>query len=760
MSKEQNDNPHQLPLLLDGLRVLRVGDCAAGGFCAQLLRSLGASTRSLRTEGGAVAFDGSPVEAHWFGLEPDAAEATEQPLATALAEADVLIDARAADASTPALLDTQALEREHPHLVSCRITPFGDDGPYRDHRAADITLYAMSGLMQTTGDGGREPLNARPRIAQISAGLYAAIGCMTALFRREASGRGERVTVSMQEAAMQNAEIALAENLHSGKVARRNGDEHALVPWRTYRCADGAAFICGGPARNWPKAAALMGDPAMAEPPFDRMHERLQNRTAFEERLRSWVATQKRRELFRAGQDCGLAWAPLTTLSEALSDPQQRARAFFTADAAPDGTEHLRPAAPFRCLPGSAGEATGTASNAEQPLAGIRVVDFTHDWAGPHAARQLAEQGAEVIKIEYPQRLDGMRGGYPGRVNDFARFWQLHANKRSVTLDLRQGSHLELCRRLIADSDIVIENSRPGVMQRLGLGFEDLRALRPDIIMLSMSAFGASGPYADYAGYGGGIEAASGLQSLTGYDADGPRYRVREMDVINGIFGAAAAAAALLHRRHGGGGQWIDLSETETCCWAIGEYFAHYSAEGGEPRILGNRHSRHAPQGCYPCAGEDRWITLCVADDKQWSALAACIGRPEMAEDPSLADADKRRAAHDRIDAAITQWTRECDPFSAMRTLQEAGIAAGVVMNAADLAADPHLQARGWFREVDGIRLPGAAFAIAGGGTLWRRGPDLGQDNDWLLKRYPESIPAEALAPVALGTAFDAEAAR
>lgn len=751
--------------MLAGIRVLRLGDCASAGFCAQMMARMGAEVRALPDDGqAAVRFAGSAFEAAWYGLDdkiPAASPA--QAYDALLADCDVLIDARRPGAAQDTALTAERLRQVHPHLVHCRISAFGDDGPYRDHHATDITLYAMSGLMQATGDGNREPLNARPRIAQVSAGLYAYIGCLMALRRRMDDGRGDGVEVSMQEAAMQNAEIALAEHLRTGKVARRNNDEHALVPWRTYPCADGAVFVCGGPARNWWRVVDAIGDPALGASPFGSMAERLQNRAAFEAQLRPSLADHDKWSLFHMGQRCGLSWAPLATLEEALDDPQLRDRRFFRETNTIDGRIFRQPDIPFRTLAGDVHAKTSPppptqAASDAPPLAGVRVVDFTHDWAGPHAARVLADYGAEVIKIEYPQRLDGMRGGFPEKVNDFARFWQLHRNKRSVTLDLARDDHLAVCKKLIADSDIVIENSRPGVMARLGLDFDELRTLREDIILISMSAFGASGPYAAYAGYGGGIEAASGLQSLTGYATEGASYRVREMDVINGIYGAAATMSALLHRQRGGGGQWIDLSETETCCWSIGEYFADCSGRGAAPEMLGNRHPVHAPQGCYPCAGEDRWITICAADDRQWQALAACIDAPQWAEEPRFADAAERRQHHDEIDARIAAWTQARDPMTAMQQLQTAGVAAGVVMNAADLASDPHLSARGWFLETQGVRLPGLPFRfLRDSGGLRHPGPALGRDNQWLAEHYGTLSPIETPRAETLGTAFDAE---
>jgi crotonobetainyl-CoA:carnitine CoA-transferase CaiB-like acyl-CoA transferase len=755
---------------LQGIRVLRIGDAVAAAYCGKLLHGFGAETRSIAAPDGTTVTP-TPAESAWFEFDRDriafdwSADAAPAKLAALLHDCDVLIDASRPGSGERHGLDTGALQRRHPRLIVCRITPFGDSGPYRDYVAEDITLYAMSGLMQSTGDPAREPLNSQPRIAQLSAGLHAYAACLLALLRRDRDGVGEVIDLSIQEATMENYEIAIAEHLHAGSVARRNGDEHNMVPWRTYPCADGEAVITGGPARNWPKAAELFGIDEIKER-FARPDLRIKDRKGFEALLKPWLASRKRRELFHAGQQCGLAWSYLASVREALDDPQHAARQFFEEQTLPDGRRCRMPGAPFqgtasrwRAAPADAKAPSAlpppSAAPARAPLHGMRVLDFTHDWAGPHAARLLADYGAEVIKIEFPQLLDGMRGGYPAKINGFPRMWQLHRNKYSLTLDLRRADHLDYCKRLVADCDLLIENSRPGVMARLGLGYETLRALRPDIVMLSMSAFGAGGSYAGYAGYGGSIEAISGVQALTAYSDDSPRYRVREVDALNGFFGACAALTALVHRQRYGEGQWLDISETETSCWLIGEFFAQASASATEPAVLGNRHAQHAPQGCYPCAGDDRWLTISVSDDARWRCFAAIIGGAVLADEPRYATAAARRLAHDELDVLIAAWTRTQDAVAAMATLQAAGIAAGLVCNARDLAQDPHLAAREWFLSVGDTRLPGLPFRLQRGGTaLQWRGPDLGRDNARYAQRYGELVTDDMLAPERLGTAY------
>jgi crotonobetainyl-CoA:carnitine CoA-transferase CaiB-like acyl-CoA transferase len=398
-------------------------------------------------------------------------------------------------------------------------------------------------------------------------------------------------------------------------------------------------------------------------------------------------------------------------------------------------------------------------------LNGVRVLDLTHDWAGPHATRLLADCGADVIKIEYARRLDGMRGGYlqDGRYNRHPRFWQLHRNKRSITLDLTCAEHRARALVLVRWADVVVDSSRPGVLDRLGLGWDIMRAERPDLILVQMSAFGATGPDASYGGYGGAIEPLSGVQALTGYDETGPPRRIRELDVTNGIAGACAVLTALLRRQATGQGALIDLSQTEAAISTMaGDRFLEVAAGTGTARAIGNRHRTFAPHGCYPSLGDDRWVVISVQTDGEWQALCQQIGRPELASDPRFSDAVGRRTHHDLIDGAITAWTRQRTHREAMDALQAAGVRAGAVFDAADIAADPHLAARGWMLDAqDGSgRYPGAPFRLARDPiAVGRRGPFLGEHNaevgTGILGMTPGEV--EDLHPSELGTAFDPE---
>jgi crotonobetainyl-CoA:carnitine CoA-transferase CaiB-like acyl-CoA transferase len=767
------------------LQVVELSGHVAGACCGKLMAGFGAEL--MQIDGGHDAALDEAAQT-WFhaGKRRLPAAPDRATLERLLRQADIVIDAWGVDVLDAAGFDAATLRQLNPQAIVCRITPYGLNGPKRDWAADDITLYASAGLMHSTGDGSHAPLNAGPRIAELTAGMNACLACVGALLRRQRDGGGDDIDLAIIEAAMDNYEVALMEALALGRIARRNGDQHTMVPWRTYPCADGEAAIIGGPIRHWLKAAAMFEAPGLLDPALATMGDRIARRAETEALMRPWLATQTKQALFHAGQQAGLAWAPLASITDALADPQHAARSYFID--VPGGGR--MPGTPFRlqrgawsCLPLPPGEGRGEGrASAEAPhtgapafphpaltrrplpegeakdkapFAGLRVLDFSHDWAGPHAARLFADYGAEVIKIEYPRRLDGMRGGYVERIDAHPRFWQLHRGKQSLTLDLKRDADRAVLDQLVREADLVIENSRPGVMARKGYGYTRLQSLNPRIVLLSMSAFGATGPYAQYCGYGGTLEAASGLQSLTAYDARSRWFRVREMDVMNGIMGACAATIALWQRAQDGLGQWIDLSENETTAWFAGEFFLRASRTGQQPAPRGNRHDVHAPQGCYACAGastdDERWLALCVRSDGEWQRLAAQIGGDAL--DSRFATVAQRRALHDTLDSLLAGWLRTRDATQAASELQGIGIAAAPVMNAADLIADAQLAAREWWLQAGDDRLPGLPFLYArGGGAVRARGPRLGDANaDW-FGRAGQGPPA--LDPASIGTAY------
>ena len=326
-----------------------------------------------------------------------------------------------------------------------------------------------------------------------------------------------------------------------------------------------------------------------------------------------------------------------------------------------------------------------------RPLAGIRIADFTVHNAGPFCTNLLSQLGAEVIKIESAMRPDAFRKPHPvyGRMGP-ATFDQVASTKLSVRINLKKAEGAALAKRLVAISDVAAESFRPGVLDRLGLGYDVLRAVKADIVLLAVSSSGQYGPDRHFAGYAPLFGAWGGLSDLTGYE-DGPPVEMRHvMDHTVGMNAAAAVLAALHRRDATGQGALIDVSAREVASSFLGEALL-LAAAGGAPKRQGNDHPRMAPHGVYPCAGQDEWVSIAVASDAQWQALALIIGVCDARFDEEAA----RHGARRELDGLVARWTQTCSADDAAARLQAAGIAAHASWNTASLASDTHLRSRG-----------------------------------------------------------------
>lgn len=378
------------------------------------------------------------------------------------------------------------------------------------------------------------------------------------------------------------------------------------------------------------------------------------------------------------------------------------------------------------------------------PLAGIRIVDFTWAWAGPQATLLLGMLGAEVIKIESRARLDHTRvrslmaGPTLASPDHSVIFAELNVNKLSLTLNLTHSTAVEIIKRLVKISDVVAENMRPGVLERLGLGYEALRAVKPDIIMLSSSAVGSTGPERTYVGYAPTFAAMSGIAHITG-PAEGPPTPLSgAIDLRVGTTSAFAILAALYHRARTGQGQYIDLSSTEAISAMIGDTFLEYAMNRRSPGRAGNRDRTMAPHNCYPCAEDDRWVTIAVATDDEWRALRSVIADPRL-EDERFADGYGRWLYQEELDQIISEWTASRSPQEITQTLQAVGVAALPVHNGRSLVEDPQLRERGLMEWVEhplaGRRLmagPPWRFSKTPA-SIRQRAPLLGEHNHYVL---------------------------
>ena len=378
-------------------------------------------------------------------------------------------------------------------------------------------------------------------------------------------------------------------------------------------------------------------------------------------------------------------------------------------------------------------------------LEGMRVADFTWAWAGPYCTKLLADLGAEVVKIETATRPDIGRmlppfpDDQPG-INRSGRYNKRNRGKLCVTIDLTQEQGVALARELIRRSDLVTENYSARVMRKFGLDYEAVREVKPDIVYLSLSAFGASGPHRDYVACGPNQAALAGHTYITGYAGGPPVSQGTALaDPTAGLNGAVAALAALLYRRRTGKGQHIDLSQTEMFAALAAEPILEYLMSGRIPTRRGNRDRIMAPHNFYRCRGHDRWVSIAVATDEEWRALCRAMGDPPWSSDERFADAFGRWRNQEELDGLIEGWTQGHTHHELMEMLQRAGVAAMPAFDGEELFHDPHVRERGFLAEVEHPEvgrqtMPGLSMVLSHTpGHIRSHAPLLGQHNDYVF---------------------------
>ena len=342
-------------------------------------------------------------------------------------------------------------------------------------------------------------------------------------------------------------------------------------------------------------------------------------------------------------------------------------------------------------------------------LEGIRVLDLGMFWAGPYCGGLLADMGAEVIKVESCRRPDPLRiqargiypNGEPGERpwNRSGMINERNRNKFGITLDLTLPKGKEVFKRLIKVSDVVVENFSRKVMGSWDLNYPQLKEVNPAIIMISLSSQGLTGPDKDHVSFGPTLEDIGGLSYITGYpDQISTFMSFAYPDALAGVLGAGAVIAALRHRQRTGEGMHIDLSQRELTTCIIGEVMMDYAMNGRVKKAVGNKHPAMAPYGCYPCQGEDEWITIAIASDQDWRKLCQVMEKAELADDERFSDLPSRWQNQDELDKIITEWTKGWDHYELMQHLQKVGLCAGAVLTMEELFNDPHLREREFFR--------------------------------------------------------------
>jgi crotonobetainyl-CoA:carnitine CoA-transferase CaiB-like acyl-CoA transferase len=547
-------------------------------------------------------------------------------------------------------------------------------------------------------------------------------------------------------------------------------------PLGVYRCREGWIGVTIVTPAQFRSFCDMIGSPELGhDPRFVVGFDRLRHTDALEAIFAPRLLERSAEEWFAEALARRLPLAIVPDMAMLLRNPVHRARdafgmvrlgqARFEGPTLPQRLTRTPPlaggTAPFAGEHAAPPPRSPRLSTAAQPgtlpLAGLRVVDLSMGWAGPLCTRQLADLGAEVIKVEAIQYPDWWRGVDPRpaffaerRYEQDMRFAVLNRNKLGITLDLASAEGAALLRQLVRQADAVVENYAREVLPKLGLDYPVLARERPDLVMVSMPAFGAEGPWRDARAYGSTLEHASGLPSVSG-EPDWPptTNHIAHGDPIGGLNAAAAALAALLHRQRTGEGQHIDLAQVECMFPLAAPWILAQSTTGSPGPRWGNRHPGQVPHGCFPCAGEG-WVAVAVADDAAWARLCGVIGREDLAADPALATAAGRRGREADLAAAIAAWTRGREAGAAMLGLQAAGIAAGALPWPSALKRDPHLAARGFWQVTERPHLgpheqPSAPFREAGRGPypVRRAAPTLGQDNAAVLGGLLGLSPAE-----------------
>jgi crotonobetainyl-CoA:carnitine CoA-transferase CaiB-like acyl-CoA transferase len=776
-------------LPLSELRVVEIGSGDALCYCGKLFADFGAEVIKIEPPGGDAARkiaplvdagDGARESATFAWLNTNKRSITADLTSNAdvarvralLASCDLLLDARPPAIMRSSALSHEVLRQSEPGLAITAISWFGEAGPYRDYAATDSVCRSLAGLVKLVGPIEGPPVLPRDGQIAVVAGLTAFIPSLAGLYGRAASG-ARRFAVSAHEAMLQISEFDTGLALEAGFTRPRIGINRfgRGFPTGNFATKDGWLGVTVVTPAQWVAFCDMIGLPELGpDPRYSSTAERYLHANELNDIIKPVLMHRSAMQWFEKGIELRLPLAVVPSMKDLLAQEIYRqrgafakvaiGRASFDAPVLPQRLTQSPPkangTAPFAgdsndCALPAHRRLAGRAATPQdpQPLKGLRIIDLTMGWAGPTATRQMGDLGADVIKVESCQYPDWFRGTDPRPPYHAERtyektywFMMMNRNKRGITLDLTSETGLKLLKRLLADADAVIDNYAADVLPRLGLDAATMLAINPRLLVVTMPAFGMSGAWSGCRAYGSTLEQASGLPSVTGREDDPPTMLHAALgDPIGGLNAAAALMLGFMQQKNTGLGQHIDLSQVECMLPLVASSIIEQAATGITSPRIGNRHPLFEPNGCFPCLGEDQWITLAARSDAEWQALCRVMHRSDLAADPALATAAGRREEEDRIEVAVRHWTATVRPDLAMVTLQDAGIPAGVARLPMDLAGDPHLMQVGhWQPAVRPFMgphlLPSVAYREGFAALPYpivRLAPTLGQHNKEIL---------------------------
>ena len=792
--------------VLDGVHVVDLVGSVASSYCGKLFANLGALVVNLEPESRGhqarrlppLFADGAELanSALFDGLSANKKSVTyagpvERSTAARrlLARADVVL-------SAPDAVDREWLRDAAPQAVAVSLSWFGDSGPSSRHLGTDGVVAALIGMVRGIGPAEGPPLLPAGVPCQVIAGTTAFMATLAQLIGRLASGSSSftRIESSVLEASLCITEPGPVGALMTDEARPRLGVNRfwPTYPASIYPCRAGHLGITALTPSQWRTFCGMLGLDELADDPrYLVTLQRLADADHLEALILPALQARTAEEWFLEGQERRVPLALVPTIEELLATPQFVERAAFCEVESSSGTLKV-PALPFRMQrtpavcggrapglgehdeldvlkplhahPAAVAEA-GQRLDVQRPLAGLRIVDLGMGWAGPLATRQLADLGAEVLKVESCQYFDWWRGWevtpemLAERLYEKATaFLTVNRNKKAITLDLTRREGRDLLGRLIARSDALLENYAGSVLPKLGLGDDQLRRWRPDLVIVHMPPFGASGAWRDFRAYGSTVEQASGLPHLQGESHWPPTMQhVALGDPIAGITGATALLAALYHKQRTGEGQTVDISHVESL-FPLGLHgFAELAVTGEAPVRRGSRHPRHAPHGVFPCRdtrdSTDRWVAITVQSAYHWTSLRAFLEAQHDLPDTlraalagPFATRAGRKEHEDGLEELLGAFTRGRDDLELAEALQQAGVPAAPVRGALEVLHDRHLAERRFWQwrereHVGSIPHPSAPFRFGGGASdgteplpIRSPSPTLGEHNAEVLR--------------------------
>ena len=770
---------------LDGVRVVDLSTGIAGAYCTKLLADGGADVVKVEDLDGdplrrrrVTAGDADSVLFRYLAASKRsvavdiANHADRQLVAALLREADIVVWSRGSTVAGDRDFAPAQVRALAPRAIVTAITPWGLDGPWADRPATEATLQAMAGAPMTRGNPANPPTIMGGAIGDYVAGMMATVGLLTARWQSLPTGDGSLVDVSEYES------LLLTMTMYSvtfASIAGRPMRSNRLMNLPAiHQAKDGYVGFMVVTGQQWLDFCLLVEHVEwMDDESLLRFDVRNSRRDELVGAIDRWVGERTCDDVVDAATLLRIPVAKVENGASALDSEHFRARNFFIEN--PGG--FVQPDVPYtlsngagRRRPGAAprlgehtaavrGEArqeheaiTAASASGALPFEGLRVADFTANWAGPVVGHVLALFGADVIHVESVKRPDNMRFNTIKPMSE-PRWWEWsplfhgpNSGKRDVTLEMSDRRGIDLARRLIAASDIVIENNSPRVFEQWNLDDEQIRAINPGAIVVRAPAFGLSGPWRDRTGYAQTMEMASGLAWMTGQADQPPEIPNGPMDPIAGTHATIALLLALEYRRRTGRGMLVESPMIGGALNVAGELFVEYSANGVILHRNGNRSPDAAPQGCYesadtlPGTGDQRFVFVSVASDEQWRSLCGLLDRPAWATDPRLDTLDGRQAAHDELDARLADWCATQPADALVDRLIAVGVPAAKVLMQHEPGDIAQLAARRFWEEVEhpdtGTNtFMGYPARLDNGPSTLNRGPapTLGRDNHAVL---------------------------